>query len=240
MNDDIVFKGEANGSGFFLSVRSRKHGKIFTIESRDYNEGQNESLVQHLAANRKRSKYATLLSLLLFFLLVFSTYDCTTIPFLSYILITIFWFILTIYAALIFAVLATSQLFFKKENQWHACEHKAVNLLSHFDKITMENLKKESRCHLKCGTHKDIYRFGPVLFLFFCSFPYLIRPSSKCLVILLYLAIILGLYTTIKGGFNFFIQYFFMTKKPTEEQLKETLRVAKIIREEIASFSLEK
>lgn len=119
-----------------------------------------------------------------------------------------------------------SLLGYKKIFQWHACEHKVIHLINKNLPITFENLRKMKRISLECGTF--IFTLGcSVAMLFYLAFnqSQIVRYTGQqvfywIFAILLIMSVIFFLPSII-------FQYFISTAEPTEEQLEETLRVAK-------------
>lgn len=242
LSENPSLGGDSNEEGFCISVAYKRGSgnAIFTVKSRGYAEGILKSFSLKKKAKFHVEKLSLFLSPAIFLFFLYFNHTALTNMGLWMFPVTALLAYLCVFGVLILVVLATEQFFFKKTNQWHACEHKAVNMLLYCDEVTMENLKKESRHHSDCGTTDCEYRFGPAIFLFFCSFHYLVNFDNARLVFLLYLIILWSLFTATRGGFAFFLQYCFMTRKPTEEQLKETLRVAKIVREKMKEVGQKK
>lgn len=126
----------------------------------------------------------------------------------------------------------------KKARQWHSCEHKVVNLLKQIlgkgsaRVLTTEDLGDMGKTCLNCTTAIHIFFTLAALLLFIIALMipiehYVLKFGligylgfRKCFLILLIFVMSSLLIITL-------LQYFFFTVKPTEEQLKETVRVGK-------------
>lgn len=113
----------------------------------------------------------------------------------------------------------------KEYRRWHACEHKIANLLNRGLELTLENLRNISQLHSKCSSQLGF----PIILALAGEYLILTLTKINILSSLLYvLCLILFLYLFIayllSAGLPF--QYL-LTKKPTEEQFQEALRVAK-------------
>lgn len=111
--------------------------------------------------------------------------------------------------------------------QWHACEHKVVNLIKSGKKVNLENLKRAKRVHWDCGTWIISMLFvgslgtlillknGLLTWLWQEQYaPWYILPLAWGLIGLAYAP-------------SLPLQYFFTTAEPTEAQLKESLEVVR-------------
>lgn len=127
----------------------------------------------------------------------------------------------------------------KKARQWHSCEHRIANLLKQILKkgsiedLTVENLKVMNHTYLGCLTafHLFFVLAALLLFVVILAAPVeyydllisgLIKYLGlrKCVLILLIFFLSSWLIITL-------LQHLFFTAKPTERQLKETIRVGK-------------
>lgn len=232
----FIVVGESNEGGFFLSLARRRGNDPLIVKSDGFEKNTPKSIFLAKKARFYVERCSLFLSVFLFVFLIWTNQQALANKGFWMGLIAIFLAYLCLFAPLIVLALLMNQIFFKKTNQWHACEHKAANMLLYCDEITLENLKKEGRCHPHCGSVQNGHRFTPVLLFFFCSFSYILNPDNARLAFLFYLIILSGLFATTRGAFDFILQYLFTTRKPTEEQLKEALRIAKIVREKMNSM----
>lgn len=119
--------------------------------------------------------------------------------------------------------------------QWHACEHKVIRLLDKNLPLTLENLKKMKKEHLWCGTliRMLILVTMPVYYFFgfnihqFKTFKIFIdRFFNGSVTTILYFCIVVLIVFLLCQLASWLFQHFINTIEPTEEQLKEGLRVA--------------
>ena len=138
----------------------------------------------------------------------------------------------------------------KEVFKYHGAEHKAINTLEADEPLTMENCKKQTRLHPRCGTSFAVI----VLILGFCVFPFvprypvtghqgnmLLDVSVRTLLEILILPIIASVaYELIRLAGKFRNQGFVMalfkpgllsqyvtTREPTEEQIEVALTALK-------------
>lgn len=132
--------------------------------------------------------------------------------------------------------------------EWHACEHKAINLLRSSASINMENLKKSSRINSHCGVVGTVSGSAagrvPVCLraFLFINYPvicWVYRPVESlfinepinqlvifwCISIPFWLMYVALSFSVI----SFLVQYFMTTAKPSEDKLEQSLELAKNI-----------
>lgn len=111
----------------------------------------------------------------------------------------------------------------KEFRRWHACEHKVIHLINKTPDLTLENLRKMKRLHGNCGSLLfaliTLTLLGEYLLLTLTGGIINYLWDIVCIVCL---AGFLSFF-----GLGLLSQYLLFTAEPTEEQLKEALRVAK-------------
>ena len=73
----------------------------------------------------------------------------------------------------------------KRLFQFHGAEHKLINCYEHNEDLTVENIKKHSRLHYRCGSSFMIFTVfvGVFLYLFFPTDPFIVRLASRIALI---------------------------------------------------------
>lgn len=120
----------------------------------------------------------------------------------------------------------------KRLFQYHGAEHKLINCYEHGDELTVNNIKKYSRLHYRCGSSFMIFTVfvGVFLYLFFPTDPFIVRLASRIALI----PVVLGIsYEVLKwtnscreNKYFKFLGYpglwlqLLTTKEPSEEQIK--------------------
>lgn len=126
---------------------------------------------------------------------------------------------------------------YKSDREWHACEHKVVNLLQSSLVINEKNLKKASRINFRCGTFRACW----IILLFvnyivICWAYYSIESLSFYGLIsqLFIFGVISIIFSAVFIALIFIIicplmQYFLFTARPSEDKLEQSLELAKEI-----------
>jgi uncharacterized protein YqhQ len=120
----------------------------------------------------------------------------------------------------------------KRLFQYHGAEHKLINCYEHGDELTVENIKKYSRLHYRCGSSFMIFTIfvGVFLYLFFPTDPFVVRLASRIALI----PVVLGIsYEVLKwtnscreNKYFKFLGYpglwlqLLTTKEPTDDQIE--------------------
>lgn len=128
------------------------------------------------------------------------------------------------------AVVITGFVHGKRSLQWHACEHKAGNLLDSNLDLTLDNMRKTSRFHSRCGTQ----RVSVVMLFLLGEYLLLSLTKLSILSVLMWSPWFLVIYV-VACSFDFQLPpsplQYLTTRNPNEEQLEEALRVAQEIME---------
>lgn len=206
--------GSTIGKGFMIFDWDVK------IKSKDY--GVENSKQGEISISLVFALLCTLVVLnLIFFLVFFPGWD------LGWISIAIFFFCDLFFCLNVAVLLLLFRFVDLEGTQWHACEHKTINLLRSDKKVSLENLKKAKRVHWDCGTGFSSLLFvvslGVLLLLKNGLLTWLWQEQIAPWYILPFLWGLIGL----SFGPSLLLQYFFTTAEPTEEQLQEALDVAK-------------
>ena len=128
---------------------------------------------------------------------------------------------------------------YKKIWQWHSCEHKAANLFLKKKSITMRNLKQVSSHLLFCPTNMlsalwlmlfCLLYSHPLLTVYFCHrLGYSVKLATTFSTGIYLVLISIVLFPCI-----YCLQKLLFMVRPTEEQYKEALEIAKKIEKRLA------
>lgn len=242
--------GRSNSSGFELNWFYRTRGKIIIVS--DNTAGFRRESVEDLLAKSP-------LSLRIFFFLVFFVItgmvclSFSSVIFIYYGLKAAAWCLLglglffspilrnlSIDTAVTYGMYCRDP-FYRERKQWHAAEHKAINLLQKSLPLTMENLRKMQNFYpfyQTCGS------------LFLCSYFSLYLSLIGFLLVFFLLSFVIALYGAVIAGFMFFfwcnsffayrffyfLQAKFFTSEPTENQLKESIDCIKRCKERLETL----
>src|SRR3989338_5896131 len=214
MNIKII-EGRSNYTGFGLKIEINDYKKA--VKTQNYNPGYSVNKKSNVFNLFFASTFC--LMILSFFLLNFLaltapqfSFGCV-LSFLSCMLLCGFlWTMVN-----------------QEPREWHACQHKTMNLLSSDEILSMENLKKQSKEHIHCEA--GMAAMCCLLFIFYLSIvffdkltmPLLGKSYFWLLFLILYFpyAILVSKYISIP------IQKYLLTAEPSEEKLKESLDLAK-------------
>lgn len=140
--------------------------------------------------------------------------------------------IMQIFIFLLYILIINKIPFLQKIYEYHGAEHKVINAYEklNLDKITVENVKKQSRFNKRCGGNFVIYLL--IVFLMFTA----ILPSSdlriKTFVQLVSIPLLIGvsyellfLFSNFKGIFSYFsylamVIQFVTTREPSDEKIQ--------------------
>lgn len=230
------FAGESNSSGLkigFYEIVDSETVNLAEAESRNYNPDA--------SARRIVSKKTKIIRFVFLFFLCSAVLTANQFLFLGELIVVAgddflltqacFNFMLYFWLGLISLIIAMTVNHYldsyKTAKQWHACEHKVGHLFEKKLKVNLENLKKMGRVHRCCGDSiliENLLSKSIIIFLFVAA--YLVSVCFMGLGFLLGLAL-LGIVAVIWMIISGLIAYVFTTAKPIEEQLRETLQVAK-------------
>ncbi|HSH50326.1 MAG TPA: DUF1385 domain-containing protein [Bacteroidales bacterium] len=120
----------------------------------------------------------------------------------------------------------------KRVFQYHGAEHKVINTFEHNDPITVENVKKHSRLHYRCGSSFILFTVfvGMFIYYFVPSEPLSTRIFSRILLI----PVVLGVsYEVLQAtnkvrhlpilrflGYPGLMLQLLTTKEPTDDQIE--------------------
>lgn len=230
------FGGESNSSGFEIGFYEKSGSKITkTIaETRSRNYDPNGALKKAVSKKIKVIKFLSLFFLITTILwsshIIFTGKAIVTVEkndlFSQILFNSCIYFFLTAISFLITMVMRPNIFFnlYKDSRQWHACEHKVGHLFEKKLPINLGNLRKMRRVHRHCEAVAEFFQVRLPIFLFAAA--YLFTFYIGRLGLLSALAVI-GVVIVILVVVLNIIVYVFTTSEPTEEQLRETLRVAK-------------
>lgn len=120
----------------------------------------------------------------------------------------------------------------KRLFQYHGAEHKLINCYEHGEDLTVENIKKHSRLHYRCGSSFMIFTVfvGVFLYLFFPTDPLIVRLASRIALIPVVLGIsyeVLKLTNTCRESKYFKVLGYpglwlqlLTTKEPSDDQIE--------------------
>lgn len=213
MTNIEIMEGRSNWTGFRLKIEINGYEK--TVKTRNYNPDY--------VVDKKSNIFN------LFFVLTFSLM-CFSFFFMNRLSLTAFQLFIGYILGFLSCLLSCGFLWTivnKELKEWHACQHKTMNLLASDEALSMESLKKQSSKHVHCEV--GMAAMCCLLFVFYLGIilvdkltaPLLGKSFFWLIFIVLYFpyAIFVSKYISIP------VQKFLIAE-PGDEKLNESLDLA--------------
>ena len=134
---------------------------------------------------------------------------------------------LPILIACIYAIRVCTDLF-----RFHGAEHQVIACMEGNHRLSLNNVRAQSRAHIRCGSTLVVLLFLLWAASEFCTYAYMCKLASIFLALELLHAVQTYKALSYIKRLVLWIQYHVMTQKPTDSQLKLAIRCAKILCQE--------
>ena len=214
MMDIKIIAGRSNDTGFELKIEINGYEKSVKTQSYDLNYSMNNK------SNIFSAIFISITGFLFLEVSLLKFLSLTTSQFL-------FGCVLSFLSCLLLCALIWTIVKNKESKEWHACQHKTMNLLSSGEIPSMDNFKKQSKKHAYCEV--GMAAMSCLIFVFYLgvvfidkwAMPFLGKSYFWLMFVILYFPYAILVSKCLSDPMQNLI-----IVEPSEEKLKESLDLA--------------